>query len=44
MADDDVDMYDGRYEKINERDVVLEGYLRVRATKGIAGLRPWLLR
>jgi hypothetical protein len=42
--------YDDDYEGggpvalVNEDDIILEGYLRVRASKGIAGLKPWLLR
>ena len=45
MADDDDQEYlDGRYEKIAEKDIVHEGYLRIRASKGLPGLRPWLNR
>jgi hypothetical protein len=46
MADDDHDdgYLDGRYEKLEEKDIVHEGYLRIRASKGLPGLRPWLNR
>jgi hypothetical protein len=29
---------------VNAKDIVFEGFLRVRASTGFAGLRPWLLR
>jgi len=30
--------------KLDNKDIIHEGFLRVRAEQGIAGLRPWLLR
>ena len=42
--DDDGEFMDGRYDKIAEKDIVHEGYLRIRASKGLPGLRPWLNR
>ena len=30
--------------QVNPKDVVFEGYLRIRASKGIPGLKPWLNR
>jgi hypothetical protein len=29
---------------LDQKNVTFEGFLRVRADHGIAGLRPWLLR
>jgi hypothetical protein len=30
--------------QVHPRDIVHEGYLRIRASKGIPGLKPWLNR
>lgn len=31
-------------DPVRDDQIICEGFLRVRAEKGIAGLRPWLLR
>lgn len=46
MADeDDAGAGSGDYSSpLTESQIAFEGFLRVRASKGIAGMRPWLLR
>lgn len=49
MADDDNGPGDREEnaewcKPVNPKDIVFEGFLRVRAATGFAGLRPWLLR
>jgi hypothetical protein len=34
----------GYMEPLKDEQIICEGFLRVRAEHGFAGLRPWLLR
>jgi hypothetical protein len=46
MSDDEAAKAGARVatEKLTDAQIEIEGYLKVRANKGIAGMRPWLQR